>query len=160
MKPVVELAGFCLAMNVFAAGLAFFYGGWGSAEAHVHVVVVVVLAILGSSIGRTWILSTSGYGAGLVALSMWASVTPPKAGDVEWICRSAMATSVAWYITALTQPTIQFVWLHVTMAGAAYAVASDPRGRVIIDKIIDSRMGKKATPAAAHWMRSFWKDEM
>lgn len=153
MRPVVEIAGFCLALNVAAAGLSFMHGA--NSEMYMHILIGCALILLGSSVGRAWVPSTAGYGVGLVGISIWASF----ATDSAWISRTAMVASVAWYFTALMQPTIQFIGLHATMAAAAYAVASNPAGKAIVETLIRTHLsnGKKAEPPAAPAWRGFFR---
>jgi len=153
MRPVVEIAGFCLALNVAAAGLSFMHGA--ASEMNVHILIGSAIVLLGTAVGRVWVPSTSGYGVGLVALSIWASVTSPSTAESAWISRTAMVASAAWYCTALMQPTMQFIVLHVTVAIAALGVASNPVGKLIIDRLIQTHLAEVKKPAAAA-KGSFW----
>ena len=153
MPPVVELAGFCLALNVFAAGLSIAHDGWPNSAVYTHGAIGAALLILGSTFGRTWVVTTSGYAGGLVALSMWVAIANPGAGDVEWVYRAAMTTALAWYAAALAQPTFRFIWVHAAVAGSVFLLWNDPAGRLLIEKVFATRPAPRSDkkPHASRW---------
>jgi len=140
MSAIGEVAGFCLALNVFAAGLVGFHNSWTDNLLFAHVGVALLLIVLGEAVSRRWIVSSYGYVAGLCCLGLATAVGNQSAADAKVISRAALTTSAAWYASAVMQPTLRFAALHIIAGVVAAAVITSPAGDGLLDAFVGDRV--------------------